>query len=207
MKNATTSKKDRILQTACGLFSEQGFTNTTVANICEAAEVNIAAINYYFGGKQALYMEVWRYAFSVAKARFPIELNDSSASVEEALFVFSRAVLQRVFCEDEGGCFTKLLYQEMAAPTLALDQILTEALEPQSRYLQAVIRRFCAKAATDENIRSVLYSIIGQCAFYNFSRPLRERVMGKNVVSDKEVERIARHIARFSVGGLKEIYS
>ena len=48
-------------------------------------------------------------------------------------------------------------------------------------------------------------SIIGQCAFYNFSRPLRERLMGCASMSEEEIDRIARHIAHFSLGGLKAI--
>mgnify|MGYP003735253287 CR=1 FL=1 len=48
-------------------------------------------------------------------------------------------------------------------------------------------------------------SIIGQCAFYNFSRPLRERVMGIKNVLPEEIDRMARHIASFSLGGLKQI--
>ena len=41
----------RILQTAAELFAEQGYKATSVRKICEAAQVNVAMVNYYFHSK------------------------------------------------------------------------------------------------------------------------------------------------------------
>ena len=38
--------KDRLLAAACTVFSEKGFREATVADICETAEANIAACQY-----------------------------------------------------------------------------------------------------------------------------------------------------------------
>ena len=46
--------KDIILDAAEALFAEQGFTSTSLRNITAKAGVNLAAVNYHFGSKNAL---------------------------------------------------------------------------------------------------------------------------------------------------------
>ncbi len=49
----------RILGAAEVLFTEQGFEATTMRQITGAAAVNLAAVNYHFGSKEALIREVF----------------------------------------------------------------------------------------------------------------------------------------------------
>jgi AcrR family transcriptional regulator len=49
-----SSTREKILRTALRLFSEQGYDGTSTKQICDAAKVNIAAITYHFGTKEAL---------------------------------------------------------------------------------------------------------------------------------------------------------
>lgn len=55
-----SATRDRILDAAEALFAEQGFYVTTLREITQAADVNLAAVNYHFGSKQALIIEVFR---------------------------------------------------------------------------------------------------------------------------------------------------
>jgi TetR/AcrR family transcriptional regulator, regulator of cefoperazone and chloramphenicol sensitivity len=193
----------RLLQAACEIFAEKGFHDTTVFDICDAAEANIASVNYYFGDKESLYDEVWRHAFSMTVSAYPIDGGiPEDADVETCLFGYASAVLSRIFSDGDAGLFPRLLNQEMAAPTLALDKIAKEALLPQSKQVEKAIRKQFGKACDPKLLWLCKHSIIGQCVFYNFSRPLRERVMGSRKMGVDEVDHLARHIARFSLGGM-----
>ena len=66
MPDPKTNTKERLLKAASEIFAEKGFRDATVAEICEAAEANIAAVNYHFGNKETLYDEVWLRAFTLA---------------------------------------------------------------------------------------------------------------------------------------------
>jgi len=197
------STKDRLLEAACGVFAEKGFRDATVAEICEAADANIAAVNYHFGDKESLYDAVWHHAFTRTAKAFPLDAAlPPEPSMNDYLYSVASALLHRMFSETETGLFAKLLYREMASPTLALDQIAEEVLQPQSEFLAQAIRGKLGDAIDEVQLRRCMHSIIGQCAFYNFSRPLRERVLGCKTMSEEDIERTARHIAAFSLGGL-----
>lgn len=198
--------KERLLQAACGIFAEKGFREATVAEICDAAGANIAAVNYHFGDKEKLYDEVWHCAFSLATDAYPLDGGlPENPGVEDYLHAFASAILHRIFSEGESGLFANLLYREMASPTLTLKSIAKDCLFPQSYYMASVIKDMPGPGFDEPTLFLCIHSIIGQCAFYNFSRPLREHMIGRKTMSEEEIDRIARHIAQFSLGGLKEI--
>jgi AcrR family transcriptional regulator len=49
-----TVKREPILKAAEELFAKQGFDGTSVRDIAQLANVNLAMINYYFGSKEKL---------------------------------------------------------------------------------------------------------------------------------------------------------
>ena len=57
--NDSKAVRERLLDAAEGFFSEKGFDSTSVRDLTATADSNIAAVNYYFGGKEKLYIEVF----------------------------------------------------------------------------------------------------------------------------------------------------
>jgi AcrR family transcriptional regulator len=51
--------KERILDAAERLFADRGFAATSLRNITGEAGVNLAAVNYHFGSKDALIVAVF----------------------------------------------------------------------------------------------------------------------------------------------------
>src|SRR5438552_12326711 len=52
----------RLLEVAGQVFAEKGFDGATVREICQRADANIAAVNYYFRDKEKLYIEAVKSA-------------------------------------------------------------------------------------------------------------------------------------------------
>ena len=52
--------RKKILNAAEELFSQQGFSNTSLRAITSRARVNLAAVNYHFGSKEALIQELFQ---------------------------------------------------------------------------------------------------------------------------------------------------
>ena len=57
-QNRQNGTSERILDVAERLFAERGFAGTSLRALTSAARVNVAAVQYHFGGKQALFMAV-----------------------------------------------------------------------------------------------------------------------------------------------------
>lgn len=77
--------REMILTAAARLFSDRGFEGTSVRDIIRAAGVNLGAINYYFGTKERLGVEVYaRCLAQVNRERIAmLDALESSAAGRE----------------------------------------------------------------------------------------------------------------------------
>ena len=70
--------KNRLLDAADALFCEKGFDGVSVRELTAAAGCNVAAVNYYFGGKDNLYAEMFRRQFGMMIQRNMEALMEAS---------------------------------------------------------------------------------------------------------------------------------
>lgn len=107
--------KERILDTAERLFSEQGYTATSLRGIIAAAGVNLAAVHYHFHSKEALLEAVILRRSVPANLerlalldRFQKEANGNPPSLEKVIEAFVAPTL-RISRESGSMVFMKLL--------------------------------------------------------------------------------------------------
>lgn len=48
--------RDRLIAVAARLFASRGYDGVSVRELAKAADVNVASVSYYFGGKRGLYL-------------------------------------------------------------------------------------------------------------------------------------------------------
>ena len=65
---------DRILDAAEQLFAKNGFTETSLRSITSQAGVNLAAVNYHFGSKEALIQAMFSRLLEPFVRSFPQQL-------------------------------------------------------------------------------------------------------------------------------------
>src|SRR3954466_10583855 len=106
--------RERITNAAGEIFAERGFDGTTIRDICQRAGANVAAVNYYFGDKQRLYVEAVCQAHRWRMERFPLPpwLDDTPA--ETKLGDFIETFVCRVRSGPDGTWHAKLMMREMA---------------------------------------------------------------------------------------------
>jgi TetR/AcrR family transcriptional regulator, regulator of cefoperazone and chloramphenicol sensitivity len=197
--------RERLLQAAGEVFARSGFREATVREICQLAGANVAAVNYHFGNKEGLYSSVLKYALRSAMQKFPLDmgLNEYSTPLER-LEAFVRSFLLRILDEGRPAWHGKLMAREVAEPTTALDQVVEEIIQPLQARLIAIVKEFIPTAGRDEVVHLSALSIFGQCLYYYYARHILFR-LDPQKFGPKNIERLAKHIIGFSLGGLKEL--
>lgn len=198
--------RQQLLESAGEVFAEVGFRNATVREICRRAGANIAAINYHFGDKETLYLEVLRYAKDKALSKHPTLLNVlASAPAEKKLRAFVLSLLRRIFDEGELAWHGKLMSREMVDPTNALDSIVEERIRPMTDQLRAIVAELLNLPVADERVRQCSFSVVSQCLFYHHCGPVVARLFpGQIPTEPASIEKLADHITEFSLAGLKK---
>ena len=198
--------RQRLLDTAGEVFAEQGFRNATVRDICRRAEANVAAVNYHFGGKEGLYLEVLKFAHGCAFAKYPPGMGlEPDATPKQRLHAFVRSFLLRVLDKGQPGWFGKVMVREIADPTGALDTIVRDGIRPHFAMLKGIVTDLLGPklAADPDRVRYAAWSIVGQCLFYFVGQPVILRLHPGQTFGPDDVDAIARHITDFSLAGLK----
>ena len=199
--------RQALLDAAGEVFAAGGFRSATVREICLRAGANIAAVNYHFGDKERLYTEVWRYSHRCALEKYPPDYGArADASPADLLAVYIRSFLLRIFDQGRHAWFGKLILREMIEPTGALDQLVEEEIKPQMKHLAGIIRGVLGEASAPI-VELCALSVVSQCVFYHHCMPAISRLMPHRRFDADEINRIAEHIARFSLAALQEIKS
>jgi TetR/AcrR family transcriptional regulator, regulator of cefoperazone and chloramphenicol sensitivity len=195
--------REKLLEAAGQVFAENGFHAATVREICSRAGANVAAVNYYFGDKSELYEEVLRRAlFTVHDA----QMREALATVhpEEALRRSIRYMLGKMCDARRPNWAMRLVTHEMAQPTPALDRVIDEIIGPNYAMLRGIIGRMLNLPPDHEKTRLCAHSVIGQILHYKQAQAAISRLWPDLQMTEPRIDRIAQHIADFSLAYLKE---
>jgi TetR/AcrR family transcriptional regulator, regulator of cefoperazone and chloramphenicol sensitivity len=155
----TADARSRLLQTAIRLFAHQGFAKTSTRELAEAAQVNVAAISYYFGDKAGLYRAAFLEPMDPTEdlARF----TDPALPLDEALAGYYAGFLEPLRHGDEARLCTKLHLREMLESTGLISGGLSDSIRPLHQALLAVLARHLQMAAPDAELERLAICIAG----------------------------------------------
>lgn len=195
----------RILQVAAELFADDGYKSTSVRRICEAARVNVAMVNYYFHGKEELYLAAFDHTRELARAS-AADVAAASARAQlppvEQLRLAIEALASDMLRPGPASLFSRLVARELIEPTAAIHKLAERNVRPQHALFTSLIRGVVGQAMPDEVVQKCVFSVIGQVVFYARSRIVHELVVPEITYDEAGIADIARHIAAFSLAAL-----
>ncbi len=196
----------RIMEAAGEIFADSGYEHATIRAICNRASVNVAAINYHFGGKKNLYLAVLKYWRTRAFEKYPFDpAGYTDEPPEERLRAFVRALLFRVLDEGEGSAFAKLVVREFIEPTSGLDVIVEEMVRPFYAFLSTTVARFFSTPPPEMTINLCCLSIAGQIFHLYMGRHAWNRLLHRESLNRQEIELVADHVTRFSLYAIRAV--
>ncbi len=201
-RTASEHTRARLLDAAREVFSQYGFQGATVREICRRADANGAAVNYHFGSKEGLLTEALNFSQLAALQNDNVKSADCP---KERLRLFLRDFMLMLLDEKNASSQCRIMARELADPTPALDQIVSEAIAPLHKFLGKLLREIVGDQVSETELRRCVYSILGQCQFYRHSHPVLQRMNPKLRYDHKEIEAIAEHIADFSLAGIRHL--
>jgi len=204
--------KDRLLTAASELFAERGFHRTTVRDIAARAQVNVAAGNYHYGSKRALYLAVLRAQFADVRATLRArgaavpegELRRRSRRQLAALLRTRVNVMLDLLIGPPPGLHGTLMHREMCDPSEALPVIVDEFILPMFGEMRAIAAGL-APGVEREALERCVYSVVGQALFYRFTMPVTLRLLGVHAYPRGLARELAEHITAFSLGGFERV--
>jgi AcrR family transcriptional regulator len=205
-RKAAAKTPKSLLAAASEVFAEKGYRDATIAEICEQARANIAAVNYHFGDKETLYIEAWRHCFSESiKAHPPDGGVSDDAPPQERLRGSVAALLHRI--ADEVNREFLIVQKELANPTGLLNEVMREELQPLQERMESLVRELLGPHASDIQVRFCEISIISQCINPMLVRRgrggKREGKGGPPGIDD--IEAYSNHVVKFSLAGIRAI--
>ncbi len=201
------STKERLIEAAGQLFAEKGLKETTVRDICELAGANVAAVNYYFGDKEKLHEEVISYIVNRIK-ELPIEsILEKIDSPEDRIHEFVRIMLLHRFSPMPSEWEGKLFAEHMIKSNGLVRSHIMERISKVQTIMIQIVAELLGPDATTETIKLCSFSIISQFTFYFAMHAPHSPIPEENKIemTSEAIEAIARHIADFSVAGIKRI--
>jgi TetR/AcrR family transcriptional regulator, regulator of cefoperazone and chloramphenicol sensitivity len=191
----------RLLETAGEIFAEKGFRAATVREICKAADANIAAVNYYFGDKMGMYVEAVKHAHLCRFNEPPPSWPDGTPA-EQKLYDFVHNMLRHLLDPTRPAWNAKLMIRELSEPTQACKAITEQYIRPMATVLMGVLLELLPEGASLDRIQMTAFSVVGQCLFYRIQEPVAKELVGAAQYSTFTVDRLADHIATFSLAAL-----
>ncbi len=196
--------KQKLLDVACHVFAEKGFWEAKITEICRRAEANVAAVNYYFGDKESLYVAAWRQ--TIEKHVTSNILPPDDLAPEERLRVTIQKIIKKtMFIDKKASYFRRLELMELANPTGLIDETWNELLEPRKQELLKMIRDLLGPSASEDDLKLCSMSIVNQCRGFILIQKSRLADIQIQDVTPAMIEQISEHIFRFSLAGIEAI--
>jgi AcrR family transcriptional regulator len=158
--------RERILRAAGQEFAERGYEAATVRDICAAAGVNVAAVNYYFGDKRRLYVESVKHAHEDRVRQLPLPEWGDEVPAERRLHDFVANLLERMLGLEQPPWQVRLMMREVLQPTEACRELVEDYMRPHFAVLVAILADLSGGRLTEAELRRLAMSVVGQCFVY-----------------------------------------
>ena len=204
----------RLLEAGVDVFGKHGFDAATTRMIAKKADVNIAAIPYYFNGKEGLYHAV--VAHITGKLESQVEstlleidgrVSEGNMNREEALTLLEKLLEKMInfmVGSSEAPRFARIVLREQLYPSSAYDIIFNRIMAPLINAIAKMVTT--ATGATPSRVASLrALTLIGQVIVFRVARETTVRALGLKGYSTDETAEIRRVILEQTRGMIEGI--
>jgi AcrR family transcriptional regulator len=192
----------RILKAAGPVFAEKGYDAATVREICQEAGVNVAAVHYYFGSKQRLYVETVKWAHQPTgeperRADWPPGTPPATKLRDYIHEMLKRMRGQRAPWQRQ------LMMREVLNPTVACRELVQDYFRARVAQLHTILDEILPADVPQHRREQIGFSIIGQNLYYHVAHEVVALLVGESQLKRHYGDReLADHITQFTLAAL-----
>ncbi|EPL6655289.1 transcriptional regulator CecR [Proteus mirabilis] len=213
--------KRQLLEAACEIFGKNGPDSATTRQIAQATKQNIAAIAYYFGSKEGLYLAVAQYIADLIRIDFEptvAQLDDflEKPNPTEHLPLLQKLIIDsflqyaRLVLDKSNVHISRIMAREQLVPTEAYSLIHQQALSPLLTRVNRLLALYIGLDPTLPKTMLHTHAILGEVLSFRLVRETILRQTGWDRIGKQEYEIISNtlkvHITLL-LDGLREIYT
>ncbi len=205
----TVDTKTRILDAAEQAFAQQGFDAASLRQIIADAEVNLAAVHYHFGSKEALISAVFaRRISSLTRERLSLldqcerDAGNGALALERVLEGFVGPALRLTTTPEKGGrFFMRLFGRTIAEPSDQLQRMLNEQFGETAARFGAALRR--ALPGLPEAVLCWRFQFVVGAMGYIMADPQNMKALSSGKCDPTDTETAIRELVTFLAAGLR----
>lgn len=207
MADDNTNPMEQILTAAEKLFAEKGFSGTTVREITKEAHCSTVAVNYYFHGKEGLYIEVFNRRMKlltkqrIGRLEQYLSAQKSKMNLESLIRSFAEVFWEPLIKDRPSQNFMKLLIHETYDPHLPKGLFLNKIIHPLRNIMRQTLLLVCPglnPMEADLCLHSIAAQLLNALQAQDLFKGIDEKDM-----PFLNLEKVLNHIVRFSAAGVR----
>lgn len=186
-----------LVRAAVDVFGECGLEAATTRDIAQRARQNIAAIAYYFGGKEGLYLAVAEHIVEVLLARIGPLMDELSTFLDgerqapgRCLEYLKRLLSLSIATHQAMIPVTGIIVREQIHPTRAFRVLYDGCLERLQRLGARLIQAYLGPQASPDECIVRFHALLGESLAFRFARETIMRRAGWTSIGPQEEARI-----------------
>jgi AcrR family transcriptional regulator len=202
MPKKKLSTRELLIKVSGKLFADNGFKGTSIKMIASQSKQNIASVNYHFGSKENLYIEVLKVVLAAMGT-----LNDSEkkfrnkkeaiADVQEFISSLCHIFLNPEMPSWYGSLFNRAVNE----PNPKFQKMVHEFIQPGMKRLQGIASTV-KKDLAPEQAYLWACSVMGQIVLFVTNKKLVLITQKADNYTPEFVDSISNHITDMSVSYL-----
>jgi AcrR family transcriptional regulator len=208
-----SDSRDLLLHAAEKLFTLKSYREVSTREIADAAGVNLGAIQYHFGSKQALFIAVVQQMMQGSgcgstRIILPTEIaseTEAAAAICHFIREFLSFLLKKEGPQPCRLMFREILGAEAAQESEIFNALVTAFVEEFSRPMHTALVRVLKALRPEDSekqLAKAAYSILGQCSCYVTHGPFIAKLEETSLTDTIWFEDTLAHLCTFSLRGL-----
>lgn len=184
-------KQVQIMEAAEILFAEKGFNGTSVRDIAEKAQVNLAMISYYFGSKDKLFEALFMYRGEATKVKIETIIEQKDLTALEKVNLLIDSYLEKILGQQ---CFHRVLAREQVLNNVITSRLILDMKKRNQELIKKLIQEGQRKGEFRKNIDipMMMTTMIGTAHNLVTQKHYYKELNNLNDLSEEEFEKLIR---------------